>query len=70
MTPEQSRLALELIANPPAGSKLEEAKRFGIDLTLLYENLKLTLEQRAHKLEEGAASLRVLRAGSDHSTNP
>lgn len=61
MTPEQRQLAFELITNPPRGSDLAEAKEYGIDLTLLYENLKLTLEQRAKKLEQGAETLRALR---------
>jgi hypothetical protein len=60
MTPEQDELIRELIANPPPGSKLEEAKRFGIDLTLLYENLKLTPEQRLRTLAEDAAFSEML----------
>jgi len=65
MTPEQDKLICELIANPPTGSKLEEAKRYGIDLTLLYENLKLSIDERARKLVEGAESLRALRAAAE-----
>jgi hypothetical protein len=34
MTHEQRKLAFELIANPPASSKLAEPKEYGIDLTL------------------------------------
>lgn len=67
MTPEQQKLALELIAHPPDGSKLAEAKEYGIDLTLLYENLKLTPTERARKLDEGARALHALRlAGQQH----
>jgi hypothetical protein len=67
MTPEQSKLVYELITNPPPGSKLAKAKEYGIDLTLLYENLKLTPTQRALKLVEGARSLQALRlAGEQH----
>jgi len=67
MTPEQQKLAYELITNPPAGSKLAEAKEYGIDLTLLVENLKLTPTERAEKLVEGARSLRELQlAGKRH----
>ncbi len=61
MTPEQRKLAYELITNPPPGSKLAEAKEYGIDLTLLYENLKLTPTERARKFVEGARSLREIR---------
>lgn len=67
MTPVQKKLAYELITNPPPGSKLAEAKAYGIDLTLLYENLALTPDQRARNLEKGAASLRALReTGAKH----
>jgi hypothetical protein len=42
MTPEQRKLAYELITDPPPGSKLAEAKEWGVDLTLLYANLERT----------------------------
>jgi hypothetical protein len=70
MTPEQRKLAYELITNPPPGSSLAEAKEWGIDLTLLYENLKLTPTERARKLEQGARALHELRtAGVKHRAN-
>lgn len=47
MTPEQRRLAYELITHPPAGTKLAEAKEWGVDLTLLYANLERTPSERA-----------------------
>ena len=64
VTPEQEKLAWELINNPPAGSKLAEAKEYGIDLTLLVENLKLTPSQRACKANAGAASIRAFRSAA------
>lgn len=70
MTPEQRKLAYELITNPPPGSKLAEAKEWGVDLTLLFENLKLTPTERALKLEQGARALHELRtAGVTHRAN-
>jgi len=67
MTPEQRKLALRLIAHPPRGSKLAAAKKFGVDLTLLLENLSLTPTERARKLSNGAKSLEALRlAGERH----
>lgn len=67
MTPEQRKFAYELITNPPPGSKLARAKEYGIDLTLLFENLKLTPTERAKKIEEGALALQALRfAGEQH----
>jgi hypothetical protein len=64
MTPEQKKLAYKLITNPPPGSKLAEAKEWGVDLTLLYENLQLTAEQRARKVQDGAEALHALRAAA------
>ena len=61
MTPEQQKLAWELISNPPAGSKLAAAKAYGIDLTLLVSNLKRTPTERAERLVAGAETLRALR---------
>jgi hypothetical protein len=62
MTLEQEKLAWELINNPPPGSKLAEAKEYGIDLTLLVENLRLTPTERARKANAGAQSLRAMRS--------
>jgi hypothetical protein len=40
---------IELITNPPPGSKLAAAKELGIDLTLLLENLALAPTERLRK---------------------
>ena len=61
MTPEQRKLAYELISNPPPDSKLAEAKEYGIDLTLLVENLNLTISERLRKLYAIATFLEKLR---------
>jgi len=67
MTPDQKKRALRLIARPPRGSKLAAAKKYGVDLALLVENLSLTPTERAKKLSHGAKSLRALRlAGERH----
>jgi hypothetical protein len=67
MTLEQEKLALELINTPPPGSKLAEAKEYGIDLTLLYANLKLTPTERARRLAASAHFFNQLRlAGQQH----
>lgn len=61
MTPEQRKLAFELISNPPAGSDLAEAKAYGIDLTLLVENLALSVDERLEKLYSIATFLEQIR---------
>jgi len=67
MTSDQEKIALELINNPPPGSDLAKAKEFGVDLTLLLANLKLTPTERARKMEAGARSLQAMRdAGREH----
>ena len=61
MTPEQRKLAYELITNPPAGSKLAEAKEWGVDLTLLYANLDRTPTERARSFASMVRSFNGLR---------
>lgn len=64
MSPEQRKIAYELITNPPPGSKLAEAKQYGIDLTLLVENLDLSVADRLRKLYAVASFLQKVRTGS------
>lgn len=52
----------EKLLNPRPGSKIEAAKEFGIDLTLLVENLRLTPDQRVRNLQKSMRNLdRLLR---------
>lgn len=67
MTPEQKKLAYELITNPPPGSKLAEAKEWGVDLTLLYENLQLTPTERARAFSSNAQYLTSLETARDRA---
>ncbi len=64
MTPEQRKVAYELITNPPPGSKLAEAKQYGIDLTLLVENLDLSVADRLRKLYAVASFLQKVRTSN------
>ena len=64
MTLEEQKIAWELIQNPPHGSKLAEAEKYGIDLTLILENWKLSVTQRLDKLYSAARSLEELRNAS------
>lgn len=47
--------------NPRPGSKIAEARDFGIDLTLIVENLRLTPEQRIKKLQSAMIGFDRLR---------
>lgn len=49
------------LLNPRPGSKVAAAKEFGIDLTLLLINLRLTPEQRLEKLQQAADGLEEIR---------
>jgi hypothetical protein len=51
ISPEQREILLKVIEHPPRGSKLDVAKRAGVDLYELVENLCLTPTQRARKME-------------------
>lgn len=50
----------ELIRNPRPGSKVAAAKEFGIDLTLLLGQLRLTPQQRIEHLQRGMEILEEL----------
>lgn len=63
MTPEQQKLAYELITDPPPGSALAAAKEWGVDLTLLYENLLQTPTERAQSFSSIVRFFQSLRAG-------
>jgi hypothetical protein len=63
MTSLERDALIELINNPPRGSKLAIAKDFGVDLTLLVSSLELTPTERARRLSSGASffdSVRVV----------
>lgn len=64
MNARQRARAVELITNPPPGSKLAEAKEYGIDLTLLLENLTLDVDERMQRGGKAASSLRELRGAA------
>lgn len=51
----------EKLLNPRPGSKIAEARDFGIDLTLIVENLRLTPEQRIKKMQSAMIGLDRLR---------
>ncbi len=51
----------ELIRNPRPGSKVAAAKEFGIDLTLTFEQLKKTPQQRVDDLQSAMRSLEEFR---------
>lgn len=53
--------AEEKLLNPPPGGRIEAARDYGVDLTLLVERLRKTPEERVRDLQRAAASLEALR---------
>jgi hypothetical protein len=65
LTPEQLARAEHRLLHPVRGSQMEAAKKRGIDLTLLVEQLRLTPAQRAKKLEGASTALEQVRGIAD-----
>jgi hypothetical protein len=64
MSPEERERLIGMISNPPHGSKLAEAKEYGIDLTLLVRRLELSPTERLEELESVQHFIEQLRAAS------
>jgi len=69
MTPEEQRRLYDLVANPPPGSKIEAAKKFGIDLTLNLRRLALTPTERSREMEGALRFLMKLRRAATENIN-
>ena len=52
-----SRTPREKLLDPRPGSKIAEARDFGIDLTMLAENLRYTPAQRIKRNDQAANSM-------------
>jgi hypothetical protein len=61
LTPKQLARAENRLRHPAPGSRIEAARDYGIDLTLLMEQLRLTPAERARKLESASAALEQIR---------
>lgn len=61
LTPEQFARTERALLHPEPGGKIEAAKKFGIDLTLIVEQLRLTPAERAEKLESYTEELEQVR---------
>jgi len=49
-TPEEIAALQERIRNAPPGSKIDAAKKYGIDLSLVVEQLRLEPAERARRM--------------------
>lgn len=51
----------EKLLNPKPGSKIAEAVRYGLDLTLVVENLRRTPQQRLERMQGAMLGVEKLR---------
>ena len=66
LSKERLKKISELIMNPRPGSKVAAALEFGIDLTLTFEQLKKTPQERLENLQSVMKGLEeVARAGTE-----
>jgi hypothetical protein len=61
LTAEELARAEQRLRNPAPGSRIEAAQKYGVDLTLLIEQLRRTPAERASKLQRAARSLEKVR---------
>ena len=61
LTAGQLARAEERLRNPRAGSRIEAAQRFGVDLTLLIEQLRLSPPERVRRMHEAAQAAERVR---------
>ena len=64
LTPEQLARAEERLRHPAPGSRIEAAQKFGIDLTLLIRNLRLTPAERVRNMHDATAALESVRGAA------
>jgi hypothetical protein len=64
LTAQELARAEAALLHPAPGSRIEAAKNFGIDLTLLLAQLRLTPAERARKLEQASTSLEKVRGAA------
>jgi hypothetical protein len=56
--------AIERLRNPIPGGRIEAAKQFGVDLTLLIEQIKLSPAERTHRMHALAQSAESVRGAA------
>ena len=67
LTPKELARAEACLLHPTPGSRCEAAKNFGIDLTLLIAQLRLTPAERVRKLESASTTLEGVRGAARRS---
>jgi hypothetical protein len=64
LTPEQLAKAEDRLRNPAPGSRIEAAEQYGVSLSLLIEQLRLTPTERGRKLEGASIAIEKVRGAA------
>jgi hypothetical protein len=64
LTPEQLARAEQRLRHPAPGSRIEAAQKFGIDLTLMIEQLRLSPTDRVRTMLEAAEAAEQVRGAA------
>jgi hypothetical protein len=64
LTPDRLARAEERLRHPRPGSRIESARKFGIDLTLLIEKLPLSPEERVLRMHDAASTAEQVRGAA------
>ena len=64
LTDSELARAIDRLRKPIPGGKVEAAKRFGVDVTLLIEQLKLSPSERSHRMHRLAQSVESVRGAA------
>ena len=64
LTPEEFDRAAEKLRNPTPGGRIEAAQKYGIDLTLLIEQLRLTPDERVRKMQAASQVAEQVRGAA------
>jgi hypothetical protein len=64
LTPEQLAKAEARLRNPKPGSRIEAAAKYGIDLSLLIEQLRRTPAERARIAESASIAIAKVRGAA------
>ena len=67
LSPSELARAEERLLHPRPGSRIETAQRFGIDLTLLIEKLRLSPAERAFEMHQAMAAAEQVRGAARRS---
>jgi hypothetical protein len=62
--PDRLTRAEERLRHPCPGSRIEAAQKFGIDLTLLIEKLRLSPEERVRRMHDAANAAEQVRGAA------